>query len=202
MMRDRASKAAKCLSAVQLDIRQRPFQLSKKDQASGKAEPLKGAKEKKPVSAAVVKEVVDSTEGRGRVIGGLIENVGEFRTAWEQNSNDSAKSLFLFLVAAYNYVHKDKVKGEAMVTVVYSEKALWTDPKSPTGFKLSVGDRQFMEQLAGMPEVVDSYLGGHAWQRLQGQPDALGHGRGVRGILGRLGNRHYPECGQGFRHTV
>jgi hypothetical protein len=136
------------------------FRLSKKT-ASGKTKSPADERvqpAKAPASYVLKREVSDSAEGGGKVIGAITNDLGAFKALWERHADDPAKGLFLYFVAAHEYVHGNKSKGEALLTVTLSD--VWKDPKSPTGFKLSVSDRTLFEQMAESPEIVNSYLGG------------------------------------------
>ena len=101
-----------------------------------------------------------SDEENKLVSGRIIDDFDEFKAEWEQNATDAAQTVLFFMIGAYHYAQGDTKKGEAMVTVVYPEKDLLKDPKSPSGFKLTNQDRNFMDHLAEQPDIVNSYLGG------------------------------------------
>ena len=124
-----------------------------KSSADQRVQPVKA-----PATYVLKREVSDAAEGSGKVIGAEANDLVAFKALWERHADDPAKGPFLCLLAAYEYVHGNKSKGESMLTVTLSD--VWKDPKSPTGFKLSVSDRTLFEQIAESPQIVDSYLGG------------------------------------------
>jgi len=91
------------------------------------------------------------------VTGQIIEDLDEFKAQWEQNATDPAQSVLFLLMGSYIFAQGDTALGEAMVTVVLREQDLWKDPKSPTGFKMALSDRHYLDQIAEHPQVGNAY---------------------------------------------
>ena len=119
--------------------------------AAGKAKPVaKSVAKARPAAAG--KDTLD--EKSRDVKGKIIEDFDTFKAEWEKNSKDPAQSVLFFLIGVYNYAKGNEKVGEAQLTSVLSEKNVWADASSPSGFKIPVSDRKIVDNLASLPGAM------------------------------------------------
>lgn len=160
----------------------------------GKKTAAKPASKAKPVAAG--KDNLD-TKSRD-VKGKIIEDFDIFKAEWEKNSKDPAQSVLFFLIGAFNYANGNEKVGEAMATEVLSEKNVWANASSQSGFKIPVSDRKIFDILATLPGVVNSYLGGTLDNGYEIDMDNIVmHVEGA-GYSGNDGSVHIKSSGKDF----